>query len=151
MKIIIGADHAGYELKDRVGEVLRRLGHDVTDVGTNTGDSVDYPDFARQVAAAVQAGEYQRGVLVCGTGLGMCIAANRFSGVRAVAPRTEFEADLSRRHNDANVLCLGGRVQTPELAESILKVWLATDFDGGRHQRRVDKMTDPAFAGRKRE
>ncbi len=151
MKIIVGADHAGFELKDHIRQVLERLGHEVTDVGTHSADSVDYPDYAREVAEAVQAGRFDRGVLVCGTGLGMCIAANRFSGVRAAAPRTEFEAALSREHNDANVLCLGGRVQTPQLAESVLHTWLETDFAGGRHQRRVDKMTDPEFAAQKKK
>jgi ribose 5-phosphate isomerase B len=148
VKIIVGADHAGRDLKNHIRRALKRLGHEVVDVGTMSAEAVDYPDYAREVAQAVQAGQFDRGVLVCGTGLGMCIAANRFPGVRAAAPRTEFEAALSRRHNDANVLCLGGRVQTPQLAESVMRAWLEADFDGGRHQRRVDKLTDPDFAAK---
>lgn len=147
MKIIIGADHAGLQLKNHIRRFLEGRGHAVVDVGTSTADSVDYPDFARAVAGGVARGEADRGILVCATGLGMCIAANRFRGVRAVAPRTEFEAELSRRHNNANVLCLGGRLQAAPLAEAITARWLEAAFDGGRHQRRVDKMADPGFAG----
>ena len=146
MRIIIGSDHAGWSLKEQIRALLERVGHQVEDVGTNGPESVDYPDYARRVARAVAEGEFERGVLVCATGLGMCIAANRFNRVRAVAPRTEFEAGLSRAHNDANVLCLGGRVQAAPLAEAITLRWLETGFEGGRHQRRIEKLSEPDFA-----
>jgi len=145
VKIVIGADHAGWELKEHIRRFLEGLGHQVVDVGTDGTARVDYPDYARAVAQGVQRGDFERGILVCATGVGMCMAANRFPAVRAAAPRTEFETRLSRAHNDANVLCLGGRIQAPPLAESITALWLATGFDGGRHQRRVDRLTDPDF------
>ena len=146
MKIVIGTDHAGLALKEHIVRLVERLGHEVVDVGTNSVESVDYPDYARMVARGVRSGSFDRGILVCATGLGMCIAANRFPGVRAVAPRTEFEARLSRAHNDANVLCLGARVHAVPLAEAITTRWLETAFEAGRHQRRVDALDDPAFA-----
>lgn len=145
MKIAVGADHAGWALKEDLRRFLEQLGHEVRDVGTHSAEPVDYPDYAREVARLVDRGEVERGVLVCATGLGMCIAANRFRGVRAAAPRTEFEAAMSRAHNNANVLCLGGRIQAAPLAEALTRRWLETDFEGGRHQRRVDKLDGPEF------
>jgi len=145
VKIVIGADHAGWELKERIRRFVEGLGHEVEDVGTHSAEPVDYPDFARMVARGVQSGSFERGILVCATGLGMCVAANRFPGVRAVAPRTEFEARFSRAHNDANVLCLGGRVHAAPLAEAITTRWIETAFDGGRHQRRVNRLDAPDF------
>lgn len=139
MKIAAGADHAGFAVKQAVVRRLRAQGHEVVDVGTFDGEtSVDYPDYAHVVAAAVAAGEAERGVLVCGTGMGMCMAANRHRGIRAADCTTPHMAEMSRRHNDANVLCLGGRLLSEDEAWAITEVWMATPFDGGRHVRRVD-------------
>ena len=138
--LIIGSDHAGFELKERLKQALDRRGIAYEDVGTHSAESVDYPDFAHQVARAVGAGEAGRGLLVCGSGQGMAMVANKYDGVRAALAFDEESARLSREHNDANVLALGGRVVNAELAERILDVWLRTPFAGGRHQRRVDKI-----------
>ncbi len=137
MRIAAGADHAGFELKEALIARLRGAGHEVVDVGTTSGESVDYPVFAHAVARAVVAGEVDRGLLVCGSGVGMCMAANRHPGVRAVDCFSEPIAELSRRHNDANVLCLGGRFLEPAEAWGITELGLATAFEGGRHARRV--------------
>ncbi len=141
MKIAAGADHAGYAVKRAVVRRLRAQGHEVVDVGTGDGEtSVDYPDYAHVVAAAVAAGTVERGVLVCGTGLGMCMAANRHAGVRAADCTTPHLAEMSRRHNDANVLCLAGRLLSEDEAWAITEVWLATPFEGGRHVGRVARI-----------
>ena len=138
MKIAAGADHAGYAVKQAVVRRLRAQGHHVVDLGTDDGEtSVDYPDYAHLVAEAVASGTAERGVLVCGTGIGMCMAANRHMGVRAADCTTPHLAEMSRRHNDANVLCLAGRVLSEDEAWAITEVWMATPFDGGRHERRV--------------
>lgn len=138
MKIAAGADHAGYQLKQVIVERLRAAGHEVDDFGTSSADeAVDYPAYAHAVARAVASGAAQRGLLVCGTGLGMCMAANRHPGVRAADCLTIELAEMSRRHNDANVLCLAGRVLSADSAWEITEVWLATPFEGGRHTRRV--------------
>ncbi|MHC5057308.1 MAG: ribose 5-phosphate isomerase B [Planctomycetota bacterium] len=144
MKIAVGSDHAGFALKEHVRAHIEASGHDVADVGTFSGESVDYPDFAAKVARAVVHGEAERGIIVCGTGLGVSMTANRFRGVRAAACTGEFAAEMTRRHNDANVLCLGGRLVTKELAERIVDVFLSTPFEGGRHARRVAKIDDSA-------
>ena len=138
--VILGSDHAGFALKEKLKETLDRLGVPWEDVGTRSEDSVDYPDFAHQVAEAVASGRFTRGVLVCGTGIGVSIAANRHPGVRAAVACDEDTARLSREHNDANVLALGGRTTDPARAEGILQVWLETPFAGGRHGRRVAKI-----------
>lgn len=138
--VTVGADHAGVELKDRLAELLRRDGHELIDRGTNSTESVDYPDFAAAVASDVATGKAERGLLVCGTGVGMAITANKVRGVRAANVRTVEEAELSRQHNDANVLCLGARFIDPQVAEDVLTAWLQTDFEGGRHERRVEKI-----------
>ena len=138
--IILGSDHAGFELKERVKKALERLGVPCEDVGTRSTDSVDYPDYAHRVAEAVGNGRYARGIVVCGTGLGVSMAANRHPGVRAAVAYDEETARLSREHNDANVLALGGRSLDHGLAERILEVWLETPFAGGRHARRVAKI-----------
>ena len=140
MKIAIGADHAGFAAKEEIKSVIKALGHQVVDTGTSSDASVDYPDYAGKVARAVVSGEAERGVLICGTGIGMSIAANKIHGVRAAVVTDEKTADLSRRHNDANVFCAGARI-TPvvKIAES-LKVWLQTPFEGGRHLARVSKI-----------
>ena len=138
--LIIGSDHAGFELKERLKQALDERGIAYEDVGTHSAESVDYPDFAHRVARAVSSGQAEKGLLVCGSGQGMAMTANKYEGVRAALPHDEESARLSREHNDANVLALGGRVLSPEVAERILDVWLETPFGGGRHQRRVDKI-----------
>ncbi|HVR83848.1 MAG TPA: ribose 5-phosphate isomerase B [Planctomycetota bacterium] len=140
MKIAIGADHAGFAAKEEIKNVIKALGHQFIDVGTASDQSVDYPDYAVKVARAVVSGEADRGVLICGTGIGMSIAANKVPNIRAAVVTDEKTADLSRRHNDANVFCAGARI-TPvvKIAES-LKVWLQTPFEGGRHLNRVNKI-----------
>jgi ribose 5-phosphate isomerase B len=140
MKIAIGADHAGFAAKEEIKTVIKALGHAVVDQGTSSEASVDYPDFAEKVARAVASGEVERGVLICGTGIGMSIAANKVRGVRAAVVSDEKTAALSRQHNDANVFCAGSRIMpVVKIAES-LKVWLQTPFEGGRHVNRVNKI-----------
>ena len=141
MKIAIGADHAGFELKNQLGAALRNSGHEVCDFGTNSAESTDYPDYARQVAKAVAAGTAERGLLVCGSGVGMSIAANKVRGVRAALGVNIEEVRLSRAHNDANVLTMGARFIEPALANDLVKVFLETPFEGGRHERRVSKLS----------
>lgn len=138
MKIAAGADHAGFILKDAVVKRLQAQGHEVVDLGTDSDASVDYPVFAHRVAEAVASGAVDRGLLVCGTGIGMCMAANRHRGVRAADCLTPYFAEMSRRHNDANVLCLPGRALSEDEALAITEVWLATPFEEGRHARRVE-------------
>ncbi len=140
MKIAIGADHAGYRLKEHLARFLERQGHQVADQGTFSEDSVDYPECAAAVAAEVVAGRADRGLLVCGTGVGVAIAANKVDGIRAATCNDLFTATKSREHNDANVLTLGARVVGEGLAEDIVRSFMETDFAAGRHQRRVDKI-----------
>ena len=141
MRVALGADHAGVQLKDAVRSLLQARGVEVHDFGTIDETSVDYPDYAALVARAVAMGEVDRGILACGTGLGMAIAANKIDGVRA-APVVDLEsARLSREHNDANILALGARVTTSDMALQIVSTFLDTPFAGGRHQRRLDKIT----------
>lgn len=138
--IAIASDHAGYELKTLLKEELEGQGHEVLDLGTDGPDSVDYPDFGQALAETIQAGRAERGVLVCGTGIGISIAANRHKGVRAALCHDETSARLARQHNDANVLALGARLIGTEVAKNCLEVFLATDFEGGRHLGRVSKL-----------
>ena len=138
MKIAIGADHGGYELKSHLTEHLKSKGHQVFDFGTSSNEAVDYPVFARAVAEAVASGQAERGVMIDGAGIGSSMVANKVSGVRAALCTDLFAAGMSRRHNDANVLVLGGRVTGDVLAVEILRTWLETPFEGGRHQRRLD-------------
>jgi ribose 5-phosphate isomerase B len=138
--IAIAADHAGFDLKSSLVDELGRSGFKVLDLGTNSAESVDYPDFADRLAQAMKAGQAARGVLVCGTGIGISIAANRHKGIRAALCRDSTDARLAREHNDANVLVLGGRTTGVETARDCLKSFLSTPFAGGRHQRRVEKM-----------
>jgi ribose 5-phosphate isomerase B len=140
MKIAIASDHRGYHLKEMVIALLNSKGHEVIDDGPSSEESVDYPDFAALVAKKVGAGEVDRGILICGTGLGMAIAANKFSGVRAAACADEVTAELSRRHNDLNVLCLSGDLLSARVVERLVEVWTDTEFEGGRHERRVEKI-----------
>jgi ribose 5-phosphate isomerase B len=141
MKIAIGCDHAGLELKNEIIKVLSGLGIDCIDYGTNTPESVDYPDFGEKVSGAVSSGEIERGILICGTGIGMSIVANKFPGIRASLCNDLFTAQMSRRHNDANVLVIGGRIVGKDLAKEIVKTWVNTPFDGSRHVNRLKKIT----------
>lgn len=141
MKIIIGSDHAGYDLKEECKSYLQRTGeHGVNDAGVFTRSSVDYPKIAHQVAQALTRGEYDRGILICGTGIGMSITANRYRGVRAALCLDLFSAKMSRLHNDANILVMGGRILGVGLALEILDVFLKTSFEGGRHKARIDQI-----------
>ncbi|HQT93044.1 MAG: ribose 5-phosphate isomerase B [Acidobacteria bacterium 21-70-11] len=146
MHILIASDHAGFDLKTLLVGHARDGGHEVLDLGTATPASVDYPDFAHDLAHRLLAGEGERGVLICGTGIGMSITANRHRGVRAALCHDAFTAELARRHNDANVLCMGGRTTGPGVAVQMLDIFLATPFEGGRHRRRVDKVEEPGTA-----
>ncbi|ATB38047.1 ribose 5-phosphate isomerase B [Cystobacter fuscus] len=142
MKVIIASDHAGLELRRELVKALQELRVEVDDVGPTSAESVDYPDYARLVCRAVTEASATRGVLVCGTGMGMAIMANKLPGIRAALCTDEFVARMARAHNDANVLCLGQRVVGAGLARSILEAFLATPFEGGRHQRRLDKIRE---------
>jgi ribose 5-phosphate isomerase B len=141
MRIAIASDHAGFQLKEEIKKVLDQMGISYEDLGTNGTESVDYPDYAGRVARAVQQGD--RGILCCGTGIGMSIAANKFKGIRAAICNDLFTAQMSREHNDSNVLILGGRImKDSEVVPEIVKVWIETGFEGGRHQRRLDKIKE---------
>jgi ribose 5-phosphate isomerase B len=142
--LLLASDHAGFALKEHLKKVLERKGLPYEDLGPSSADPVDYPDYARQVAEAIGSGRAERGLLVCGSGQGMAMTANKYRGVRAALAADEEAARLSREHNDANVLALGGRVLDPERAERVLEVWLNTPFAGGRHARRVGKIDPPA-------
>lgn len=137
MRIAIGSDHAGFALKEVVKRHLVSQGHEVEDVGTHSEERCDYPIFAASVATAVDAGKAERGVLVCGSGIGMCMAANRFPQVRAAVLHDEYDAMMARGHNDANVACMGARKTAPVMATRLLDLFLTTPFEGGRHQERV--------------
>lgn len=140
MRIAIGSDHAGLDMKREIISLLTELGHDYVDYGTETPQSVDYPDFGEKVSDAVSTGAVERGVLICGTGIGMSIVANKFPHVRASLCNELFSARMSRLHNDANVLVLGGRIIGRDLAREIVKTWMTTPFEGGRHENRLNKI-----------
>ena len=142
MKIALGADHAGYQLKDKIKQHLEQQGLEVRDEGTLSGESVDYSDYARLVAHDVNEQRADFGILVCGTGIGMAMAANKVSGIRAANVGSEYQAEMSREHNNANVLALGARVVKEDDALRIVDKWLATQFAGGRHERRVEKISE---------
>ncbi|HUW57752.1 MAG TPA: ribose 5-phosphate isomerase B [Planctomycetota bacterium] len=142
MKIAVGSDHAAFEHKQYVVRELREAGHEVSELGATSTEPYDYPDAAAAVARAVSGGKVARGVLLCGTGLGMCMTANKVHGIRAAACHDEYTTIMSRSHNDANVLCLGGRVLTPDKAMQLVHLWLKTPFEGGRHTPRLKKITD---------
>jgi ribose 5-phosphate isomerase B len=141
VKIAVGSDHGGFEFKQLIIKFLHEIGQDVDDVGCYDTQSVDYPDFADKVCAKVQNGVCERGILICGTGIGMSISANRYRDIRAALCHEAYTARMSREHNNANVLCLGGRVLGPEIALDIVGTWVKTEFAGGRHQRRLDKLS----------
>ncbi len=142
MKIGIGNDHSALELKAEIIDFLKEKGHEVVDYGTNSPESCDYPIYGEKVARAVSAGEVEKGILICGTGLGISLAANKVEGIRAVVCSEPFTAKMSRAHNDCNILAFGARVVGAELAKMIVDTWLNTEFEGGRHQRRVDQIMD---------
>lgn len=142
MHIAVGSDHRGCQIRSKVIDLLKRLGHEVIDVGTPGTEPVDYPDVAAQVASKVSHGEVDRGVLICGSGLGMCIAANKFAGVRAAPCHDDLTAEMSRRHNDLNVLCLSSDLLGERLIDRMVELWLNTPFEGGRHARRIGKITE---------
>ncbi|MDC0937306.1 ribose 5-phosphate isomerase B [Pirellulales bacterium] len=141
MHIALGSDHRGYHLKEQLASLLRKQGHQVDDVGAAGEESVDYPDFAELVAKRISDNSIDRGILICGTGIGMAITANKFRGVRAGTCSDEVTAEISRRHNDLNVLCLSADMLSPRAAERMVKIWIDTEFEGGRHQRRLDKIS----------
>ncbi len=141
MKVAVGCDHGGFVLKDAVICTLEELGAQVVDMGTYSTESVDYPVYGKKVADAVANGECDLGVVMCGTGIGISIAANKVKGIRAAVVTDEFMAEMTRRHNNANIIALGGRVITPEKAKSLVKAWYTAEFEGGRHQKRIDMIT----------
>ena len=149
MKIAIGSDHGGFNLKNTVMEHLKEKGYEFKDFGTYSADSCDYPDIAIEVAEKVASGEYDRGILICGTGIGIGIAANKVQGIRAALCHDTFSAHASREHNNANILTMGERVIGAGLALEIVDIWLTTEFEGGRHARRVDKIS--AYEGEQHE
>lgn len=157
MNIALSCDHRGAEIYNRVAEVIRSAGHDLLDVPTSNGTSCDYPDLAWAAARAVSDGRAERAVLICGSGIGMCIAANKLAGVRAALVHDDITAEMSRRHNDANVLCLSADMLGLRLIEKIVQIWLVSEFEGGRHARRVRKIAaiergeDPALIEEARE
>jgi len=140
MKIAIASDHRGYVIKGKILALISELGHEAMDMGTDSSESVDYPDFGSKVARAVSDKTVERGILICGTGIGMCIIANKYAGVRACTCHDDLTAEMSRRHNDANVLCLSADLLGDRLVNRMVEIWLKTEFEGGRHARRVDKI-----------
>lgn len=142
MTIPIASDHAGYEAKEKVKETLTELGYEVLDLGTHSDDSVDYPDYAIRVAKDIDNENHELGILVCGSGQGMCMTANKYPNIRAALVYDENSAQMSRKHNNANILCLPGRQLSSEELEGIVKEWLSTNFEGGRHERRTNKIKD---------
>jgi ribose 5-phosphate isomerase B len=140
MKIAVGCDHAGVALKNEILSILDEFNIEWEDLGTKEEISVDYPDFGEKVSELVSNGEVDRGILICGTGIGMSIVANKFNGVRAALCSEDYSAKMSRMHNDANLLVLPGRIIDKDTARSIVRIWFTTDFEGGRHQRRLDKI-----------
>src|SRR4029077_6338343 len=141
MKIAIASDHRGYAVTGKILALVAELGHESVGMGTDSSESVDYPDFAVKVARAISDKSVERGILICGTGMGMCITANKFPRVRACTCHDDLTAEMSRRHNDANVLCLSADLLGDRLVNRMVEIWLKTEFEGGRHARRVDKIT----------
>lgn len=146
MKIAVASDHRGVQVKSRLVDLLKRLGEDPYDYGPEGTESVDYPDFAAKVAQDVSTGKLDRGILICGTGIGMCITANKFPGVRAADCHDDLTAEMSRRHNDANVLCLSADLLADTVVNRMVEIWIKTEFEAGRHARRVQKIKDIEIA-----
>jgi len=140
-KVLIASDHAGFDGKEAIKKTLDEMGVEYDDLGANSPDSVDYPDYAERVAKGVTSGEAERGILVCGSGIGMEIAANKVPGIRAALAWNEETAKLARQHNDANIVAVGSRTTPPETVDQIIRAFLTTDFEGGRHRRRIEKIT----------
>jgi len=141
MRVSIGSDHRGYNVKAKIVDLVRKLGHEVTDEGTHDSQSVDYPDVAAMVSRKVCSDDADRGILICGSGIGMAIAANKFPAVRAATCHDDLTAEMSRRHNDVNVLCLSADMLGERLIDRMVEIWLNTEFEAGRHARRVEKIT----------
>lgn len=141
MKIAIASDHRGYVVKGKILALIAELGHEALDMGTDSSESVDYPDYGAKVAQAISSGAVDRGILICGTGMGMCITANKFARVRACTCHDDLTAEMSRRHNDANVLCLSADLLGDRLVNRMVEIWLKTEFESGRHARRVEKIS----------
>ncbi len=141
MKVAIGSDHGGINIKAEIKNLLEEMKIEYVDVGCSCEESVDYPDYALPVAEKVASGEFDRGILICGTGIGMSIAANKVKGIRCALVHDTFSAKATREHNDSNILAMGERVIGPGLARDIAKIWLQTEFEGGRHTRRIEKIT----------
>ena len=141
MKIAVASDHRGFEVKGKILTLLKELGNEGLDYGPDSGESVDYPDFAAKVAQAVSKHKVERGILICGTGMGMCIVANKFPGIRATNCHDDLTAETSRLHNDANVLCLSADLLGEQLVNRMVDIWLKTEFEGGRHARRTEKIS----------
>ncbi len=139
-KIAIGSDHGGYELKEQVAAFLKEKNYEFKDFGCFDSQSVDYPIVAREVATAVANRDFEKGIIICGSGIGVCIAANKVKGIRAANCNDLYCAEMSRKHNDANILTMGGRIVSKELALEIVDTWINTDFEGGRHQKRIDML-----------
>jgi len=142
MRIAVASDHRGYQIKGKILSLLIELGHDGLDFGPETPESVDYPDYAAKVAGAVADAQADRGILICGTGVGMCIVANKFPGVRAAPCHDDLTAEMSRLHNDANVLCLSADLLGERLVNRMVEIWLNAAFEGGRHKRRIEKISE---------
>ncbi len=142
MPIAIASDHGGFQLKEDLKEFLLKRGEDLLDLGTNTDSMVDYPEYGRKVAEKVSRGEVEKGILICGTGIGMSIVANKFPGIRAALVTNEFMARMAKEHNDANILVLGGRVTDNENSRRLVEIWLSTKFAGERHQRRLEMIKE---------
>lgn len=142
MKIIVGSDHRGQQVKGKILELIEKLGHEAVNEGTDGDCGVDYPDVAAHVASAVSEGKAERGILICGTGIGMAIAANKFPGIRAAPCHDDLTAEMSRRHNDLNVLCLSADMLGERLIDRMVEIWLKTEFEGGRHARRIEKIAE---------
>ena len=142
MKVIVGSDHRGQQVKGKILELIEKLGHEAVNEGTDAECGVDYPDVAAHVAQQVSDGKAERGILICGTGIGMAIAANKFPGIRAAPCHDDLTAEMSRRHNDLNVLCLSADMLGERLIDRMVEIWLKTEFEGGRHARRLDKISE---------
>ena len=142
MKIAVASDHRGFNVKDRILAQVAELQHEALDFGPSTSDICDYPDFGAKAARAVSEGEVDRAILICGSGIGMCIIANKFRGVRAALCHDDLSAEMSRRHNDANVICLSADQLSDQVADQVVRIWLKTEFDGGRHARRLQRISE---------
>lgn len=140
MKIAVGSDHRGYQVKSKILGQIQDLGHEAVDFGPQSAESVDYPDVGASVAKSLSKGEIERGILICGTGIGMCIVANKYPGVRAASCHDDLTAEMSRRHNDSNILCLSADLLGERLVTRMVEIWLKTEFEGGRHSRRLEKI-----------